>query len=25
MIDLDHPLAVLANRTPWQEIKTSLA
>ena len=25
MIDLRHPLAVLANRMPWQEIKTSLA
>ncbi len=25
MIDLRHPLAVLANRMPWQEIKASLA
>jgi hypothetical protein len=25
MIDLRHPLAVLANRMPWQEIETSLA
>jgi IS5 family transposase len=25
MIDLRHPLAVLANRMPWQEIEASLA
>jgi IS5 family transposase len=25
MIDLRHPLAVLANRMPWQEIESSLA
>jgi hypothetical protein len=25
MIDLHHPLAVLANRMPWQEIEASLA
>ncbi len=25
LIDLRHPLAVLANRMPWQEIETSLA
>jgi transposase, IS5 family len=25
MIDLRHPLAVLANRMPWQEIEVSLA
>ena len=25
MIDLGHPLAVLANRMPWQEIEASLA
>jgi IS5 family transposase len=25
MIDLRHPLADLANRIPWQEIKASLA
>jgi IS5 family transposase len=25
MIDLRHPLAVLANRIPWQEIEASLA
>lgn len=25
MIDLRHPLAVLANRLPWQEIEASLA
>lgn len=25
MIDLRHPLAVLANRMPWQEIHASLA
>jgi IS5 family transposase len=25
MIDLRHPLAVLANRMPWQEIGASLA
>jgi len=24
MIDLHHPLAVLANRMPWQEIEASL-
>jgi IS5 family transposase len=25
LIDLRHPLAVLANRMPWQEIEASLA
>ena len=25
MIDLRHPLAVLASRMPWQEIEASLA
>ena len=25
MIDLRHPLAVLANRMPWQELEASLA
>ena len=25
MIDLRHPLAVLANRMPWQEIEASLS
>jgi len=25
MIDLKHPLAVLASRMPWQEIEASLA
>jgi IS5 family transposase len=25
MIDLRHPLAVLTNRMPWQEIEASLA
>ena len=25
MIDLRHPLAVIANRMPWQEIEASLA
>jgi hypothetical protein len=25
MIDLRHPLAVLANRMPWQEIKASIS
>jgi transposase, IS5 family len=25
MIDLRHPLVVLANRTPWQEIEASLS
>jgi transposase, IS5 family len=25
MIDLRHPLAVLAHRMPWQEIEASLA
>jgi IS5 family transposase len=25
LIDLRHPLAVLANRIPWQEIEASLA
>jgi len=25
MIDLRHPLAVLANRMPWQEIEAALA
>jgi IS5 family transposase len=25
MIDLRHPLAVLANRMPWQDIESSLA
>ena len=25
MLDLRHPLAVLANRMPWQEIEASLA
>ena len=25
MIDLRHPLAVLAKRMPWQEIEASLA